>query len=65
MKLTMVLVVLRETLSKLCDDDQGEGEGVKLSVSDIFGTFDESFGEAREWTSRRNRVPPEQEWCEP
>ena len=54
MKLTMVLVVSRETLSKLCDDDQGEGEGVKLSVSDIFGTFDEGFGEAREWMSRQN-----------
>ena len=54
MKLTMVLVVLRETLSKLCDDDQDEGEDVKLSVSDIFGTFDEGFGEVREWMSRRN-----------
>lgn len=31
----MVLVVLREALSKLYDDDQGEGKGVKLSVSDI------------------------------
>ena len=44
MKLTMVLAVVGETLSKLYDD-QGKGEGVELSMSDIFGTFDGGFCE--------------------